>query len=162
MTTKSTDSHEEVKKRKRVEDEEDEKLHNLDEDEDDDGDDDSEESQDGKAQSKLTKTINKTKKKVAKKKDRIRQEFLNKLQILIFILGVILVLSWSALDGVFIWLSGQEKVLIEHKTTDNGCYEIVHEGNSYCVDEESYNLAEVGYEYLMDEWDYHYVLRSVD
>lgn len=126
--------------------------------EEEDGEDDDH----SKPQNKITKIINKQKKKINKQKEKVKNYFLIKLQVLIFVCLAILVLSWGQVENLMNWLAGQEEVTITSKTTDNGCYEIVvSDGNKYCTDLESYEMASEGYNYMLVEFETYYKLRMV-
>lgn len=111
---------------------------------------------------KLTKAI-KAKKSAAKKlKDSAKQKVVNKLQVLIAIGLVVLVIGWSKFEDFTYWVSGVEEVTVVSKTTEHGCWEITDSsGDSYCVDEESYNTSYEGTNYLLDDKMSPYKLRTV-
>ena len=109
---------------------------------------------------KVVKKYKKSKRKVTKLHKLFKGKLIAFKEILLFCLLILVVLFWGFIKGVLNWLSGQEMITVLGKSTESGCYEIVTKDSRYCVDEISYDLAEVGKDYLLEEYEYHYILRE--
>lgn len=128
--------------------------------------DEEEDSSDDKSLKSLAKN-NKVVKKYKKKKrkfNKLKKLFKGKIiafkEVLLFALIIAVVLLWGTIKSLLHWLAGQEEITIVDKSIDSGCYEIITDTDSYCVDKASYDLAVVGGNYLLEEYQYHYILRE--
>lgn len=113
--------------------------------------------------SKVIKAIKKKTSSVKKAQKAIKQKLILKLQIIIAVAIVIVVVMWGQAERFLHWASGLEEIQITQKTTDNGCYEILTaDSSSYCIDQESYDMAAEGFNYLIEETQYSFRLRMVE
>lgn len=114
------------------------------------------------AKTKAGKVIEKHKRKVKRKANNAKAKLIQQLQLVLFVGLVLVVLMWGGINSVLNFFSGFSEIEVWNKTIDNGCYEIIiPTGESYCLDEKSYNIAEVGRKYKLEKMQYHHSLRVV-
>lgn len=139
--------------------EENQKVEQQDEEKEEVETDESEESE-SSGKSFLAKEIAKYRRKVKKGKSATTKYLLAAQQVLLFAILIIVFISWPLIEKGLQFLSGVETVYLVSKTEKNGCFEVVtEEGETYCVDEESYLLVDVQGEYKLQEQQHEYKLR---
>lgn len=112
--------------------------------------------------SKVVRAIKKKTSSIRKVQKVAKQKVLMKLQIIIAIGIVVLVVMWGKAEDFLHWASGLEEVTITEKAVESGCHKITTSiGETYCIDPDSYNLAVEGYNYLIEETQYSFKLRTV-
>lgn len=121
-----------------------------------------EEEEENSSDSKLVKEIKKKQKAVTKAKKKVKEQVISKLQVILGVIILAAILMWGGIQNVLHWVSGQTEITIAEKTTSNGCLEVItSENESFCVDQPSYDLAQEGHDYLLEEYQYSYILRTV-
>ena len=120
-------------------------------------------SEETEGKTKAGKFINKHKNKAKRSMNKAKQKLMIQLQFVLLILFAIVFFSWGTVEKVTTFLSGFKEVTIVSKTIDNGCYEIIIQTQeSYCLDKNSYKLAEAGNTYHLEKMQYHHSLRVID
>lgn len=112
--------------------------------------------------SKIKREYKKKKKLISKTKKKVQQAFLAKMQIVLAAIILLVVVSWDGVQSILHWAAGQKEITVWSKSVENDCLQILtDENDSYCVDQESYDMALKGHDYLLEEYQYSFKLREV-